>query len=231
VPANLCLQCRRRCLRRDVDGPIHRLTWQRSAPGRRASGSRSGRPARDRCRRGASNGAECGDRPSGAHGRPGRSRERNHRPQIRERDRNRRTRAPQGGPGTPAGVSEARRGFQGGPLSEGLPDRHGAGPGLPMRRPRTRRTSLPPPGGRGKETARARSEGIGNREDRDLTSLPSLQLPLLATHDTLFATRHSPFAIRHSPFATPPFAIASRRHACRRTRRDPRPAGTGAFDR
>jgi hypothetical protein len=33
-----------RCLRRDVDGPIHCPPWQRAAPGRRASGSRSGRP-------------------------------------------------------------------------------------------------------------------------------------------------------------------------------------------
>jgi hypothetical protein len=34
----------RRGLRRDVDGPIHRLMWPRSAPGRRANGSRSRRP-------------------------------------------------------------------------------------------------------------------------------------------------------------------------------------------
>ena len=34
-----------RGLRRDVDGPIHRLMWPRSAPGRRANGSRSRRLA------------------------------------------------------------------------------------------------------------------------------------------------------------------------------------------
>ena len=35
----------RRGLRRDVDGAIHRLMWPRSAPGRRANGSRSRRRA------------------------------------------------------------------------------------------------------------------------------------------------------------------------------------------
>jgi hypothetical protein len=50
---------RRRCLRRDVDGPIHLPTWQRSAPGRRADGSRSRRP-----------GSTVNDEPPAMAGRP-----------------------------------------------------------------------------------------------------------------------------------------------------------------
>lgn len=43
--------CACRGLRRDVDGPIHRFTWPRPAPGRRADGSRSRRLDCDRCRK------------------------------------------------------------------------------------------------------------------------------------------------------------------------------------
>jgi hypothetical protein len=43
-PLRTVAACGHRCLRRDVDGPIHCPPWQRAAPGRRASGSRSGRP-------------------------------------------------------------------------------------------------------------------------------------------------------------------------------------------
>jgi len=61
-------RCACRCLQRDVDGPSTCLTGQRPAPGRRADGSRSRRPDCDRCRRGASNGAEAATAEE-AHGR------------------------------------------------------------------------------------------------------------------------------------------------------------------
>ena len=129
-----------RCLRRDVDGPIHRLTWQRPAPGRRAvDGSRSRRPGCDRSgeapamarSRRPPSGSRC-DREVPATGRAGSQ-------SICARDTNRRTRVPQGSPGTRAGSQGARRGSQGGPQPS-LPGRVVPAPGLPTRHPRTRRT-------------------------------------------------------------------------------------------
>ena len=55
---------------------------------------------------------------------------------------NRRTRVPQGNPGARAGSRRARRGSQGG-AQPAPPGPGGTGPGLPMRHPRTRRTSGP----------------------------------------------------------------------------------------
>ena len=72
------------------------------------NGSRSRRPDCDRCRRSPSNGVECGDRPPGAHGRQG-ARSANQPAADSQRDANRRTRAPQGGPGDPQGSQGLRK--------------------------------------------------------------------------------------------------------------------------
>ncbi len=58
APCARVASCAYRCLRRDVDGPIHRPRGNGRRPEGERNGSRSGRPGGNRFRRGASNGAE-----------------------------------------------------------------------------------------------------------------------------------------------------------------------------
>ena len=133
-------RCARRCLRRDVDGPIHQShvaaagAWKESP-----DGSRSRRPDCDRCRRAPAMARRAATADE-AHGR--RARKGRQRPQICSRTQIAVTRAPQGSLETCKGLREP----DGVPRKacRGLPGRFGPGPGLPMRRPRTRRTSGPP---------------------------------------------------------------------------------------
>ena len=107
---------RRRCLRRDVDGPIRRLTWQRPAPGRRVRMARDPGgllrplpPRRQQWRLCAvtalrAQGVNVDVRATGRGGKP----------KHRSRTQIAVTRVPQGSPGTRAGSQGARRGSQGG---------------------------------------------------------------------------------------------------------------------
>ena len=142
-----------RCLRRDVDGPIHRLTWQRPAPGRRAGWLEIREARCDRCRRGASNGAACGDRRRGSWSDSSATRADG--AEDLQRDTNRRHAGAARQPGDPQGLREP----DGVPRKacRGLPGRLGPGPGLPMRRPRTRRTSRPHRRGRTARACRCRA--------------------------------------------------------------------------
>jgi hypothetical protein len=127
-------------------GPFTNLTWQRPAPGRRANGSRSRRPAVTVAVE-ASAMARRAATAEEAHGRPS----------LQRADGSRRFAAGHKSP--PRGRRKAAWRPQG--LREpdgvprkacrGLPGRLGPGPGLPTRHPRTRRT----PGPRRGRTARA----------------------------------------------------------------------------
>jgi hypothetical protein len=129
--------CVRRCLRRDVDGPIRRLTWQRPAPGRRANGSRSRRPAVTVAVEASAMARAYSDRrrgtwPPSSKGQTGRRFAAGHK--SPSRGRRKAAPGPEQGLREPDGVPRM--------ACRGLPGRFGPGPGLPTRHPRTRRTPL-----------------------------------------------------------------------------------------
>jgi hypothetical protein len=94
-------------------GPFTNLTWQRPAPGRRANGSRSRRPAVTVAVAAPAMARAYGDRRRHMAARASKGQTA---AADLQQDTNRRTRAPQGSPGTRAGSQGARRGSQ-----EGLP--------------------------------------------------------------------------------------------------------------
>jgi hypothetical protein len=140
-PSQLMPKVGRRCLRRDVDGPIRRLTWQRPAPGWRARMARDpGGPLRPLPPRRPAMEPVCSDRPEGSRcERRCRPTGRGGKPKHRSGAQNRRTRVPQGSPGPEQGLREPD-GVPRKARNRRLPGRMVPAPGLPMRHPRTRRT-------------------------------------------------------------------------------------------